>query len=143
MIKFKSNKKYLLLAAVLAALVCYCGNVFADGAGFDITIGDIAANIMKSFKALGQLMLAISYLSGIGFVVSSIFKFKQHKDNATQIPVSTPLALLAVGVTLIFLPGIIRPSGGTFFGAADSTLDQMAGGFLGGGARGLPGADNT
>lgn len=113
----------------------YCVSVYALGE--NVGLGDIAKNIMQSFQDLGKLMLAIAYLSGFGFTVSSIFKFKQHKDNPTQIPVSTPLALLMVGIVLIFLPGIIRPAGYTIFGSSD--LENMAGGFQGSGAEHLPG----
>jgi intracellular multiplication protein IcmD len=103
------------------------------------SIADIAKNIMDSFKQLGQLMLAMAYLSGFGFVISSIFKFKQHKDNPTQIPVSTPIALLMVGIVLIFLPGILRPAGYTIFGTG-AQLEQLAGGFKGEGAESIPGS---
>jgi len=132
----KNNKISKVVAIIAVVLTLFCSSVYADS----VTLGDIAKNIMESFKDLGQLMLAISYLSGFGFTISSIFKFKQHKDNPTQIPVSTPLALLIVGIMLIFLPGIIKPSGFTIFGA-NANLENMAGGFKGGGSEGLPGAD--
>ena len=36
---------------------------------------------------------------------TAIFKFKQHKDNPTQVPVGTPVAMLAISAALVFLPG--------------------------------------
>ena len=129
--------KNVAIASGIIGMFLLCGAAYADG---NVSLGDIALNIMKSFKNLGQLMLAVAYLSGFGFVISSIFKFKQHKDNPTQIPVSTPLALLMVGIVLIFLPGIIRPSGVTIFGT-DTDLENMAGGFTCSGAEHLPGGD--
>lgn len=102
--------KSLLLFLVVAA-VFYVNNVFAGDGGKNI--GDIAQNITGSFKQIGQLILAIAFVAGLGFVMAAIFKFKQHKDNPTQIPLGAPIALLAIGVTLIFLPGIISPAGAT------------------------------
>ena len=105
-----------------------------------LTIGDIADTIVKSFQSIGKLMLATSYIAGIGFTIGSIFKFKQHRDNPTQIPIGAPIALLGIAVVLIFLPGIIKPVGLTLFGST-ADLENMAGGFTGGGAcNGLPGA---
>ena len=52
-------------------------------------------------------MLAVAYIAGLGFGVAAIFKFKQVKDNPTQIPISTPFALLGVSTLLVFLPGVI------------------------------------
>jgi len=122
--------KPLALLALVGSMF-YVGSVFAG----DQTIGDIAENITGSFQQIGQLILAISFIAGLGFTMAAIFKFKQHKDNPTQIPLGAPIALLGIGVCLIFLPGIIEPAGETLFGEQDVT----AGGFTGGGASKIPG----
>jgi len=122
--------KYLMVAMVVFGFL-FASDVFA-AEGDDI--GTLAANITKSFKSVGELILAIAFVAGLGFVMAAIFKFKQHKDNPTQIPLGTPIALLAIGVALIFLPGIIKPAGETLGIAGE------AGGFEGGGSQFLPGA---
>lgn len=116
------------------------GSMFFVGSAFaaEQTIGDIAENITGSFQQIGQLILAIAFVAGLGFTMAAIFKFKQHKDNPTQIPLGTPIALLGIGVALIFLPGIIEPAGETLFGDQDVT----AGGFTGGGAEAIPGGSD-
>lgn len=130
-----SYKNFVIkFVAIVLLSFCVSSYVYAG----DVTIGRIARNIMESFKDLGELMIAMAYLSGFGFTVSAVFKFKQHKDNPTQIPVSTPLALLFVGIVLIFLPGIIKPTGFTIFGT-EANLNDMAGGFTGDGAIHIPG----
>jgi intracellular multiplication protein IcmD len=83
-------------------------------------------------------MIAVSYLLGIGFAGAAIFKFKQHKDNPTQIPIGTPIALLVIGILLIFLPGIIGPIGTTIFGSSGT---QISGGPQGSAAA-LPGTSS-
>ena len=138
-VKTKKSKIFQNIIAIFALLLLFSEAAYA-AAGGNVSLGDIATNIMESFQNLGKLMLAIAYLSGFSFTISSIFKFKQHKDNPTQIPVSTPLALLIVGIMLIFLPGIIEPTGYTIFGTG-TDLKGMAGGFKGGGAEHIPGAD--
>lgn len=129
----------LFFRVVVVALFFYSQHIFAED---NQSLKDIAISIMGSFQALGQLMIAMSYLSGIGFSIAAIFKFKQHKDNPTQIPVSTPIALLGVGVLLIFLPGIIAPVGYTIFGTG-ADLEKMAGGYAGAGATHMPGGTDT
>lgn len=127
-----------IICLIVAASWFFIGTVFA--ADTVTTIGNLADNITGSFQQLGKLMAATSYLAGFGFAIAGIFKFKQHKDNPTQIPMGTPIALLAVGIILIFLPGIIRPAGFTIFGNA-ATLEDTAGGFKGGGAEKMPGGN--
>ena len=103
-----------------------------------MTIGDMSEHLTSSFRQIGQLMIGVAYVAGIGFGISSIFKFKQHKDNPTQIPIGTPFALLGVSVMLVFLPGLYAPAGETVFGSGS---ELAAGGFEGGGALHMPGSD--
>ena len=49
-------------------------------------------------------------------LITAVFKLKQVKDNPTQIPVSTPMALFLVATLLLFLPSIFNPAGETIFG---------------------------
>lgn len=100
-------------------------------------LGSIAMSITDSFESVGKLMIGLAYLSGIGFGISAVFKFKQHKDNPTQIPISTPFALFGVSCILIFLPGIYQPAGNTIFGKDGIA---HAGGFHGNGAMMMPGS---
>ncbi len=80
------------------------------------SVGDVAGTMIDSFTNLSKVMTAVGYLAGIGFTLASIFKFKQHKDNAQQIPVTTPIALLALGITLLFMPSVFQMGGATLFG---------------------------
>lgn len=119
------RSKHLIFLLIVA-----CG--YAGG----MSIGDMSENVTKSFRQIGELMIAVAYIAGIGFGISSVFKFKQHKDNPTQIPIGTPFALLAVSVVLVFLPGIYAPAGVSLFG--DQYADS-AGGFNGHGVDFMPG----
>ncbi len=136
--------KIAKVAGVAAALMLLVGDVFAQtgggGSSGGTTIGTLASNITGSFQQIGALILAISFVGGLGFTMAAIFKFKQHKDNPTQIPLGTPIAMLAIGIVLMFLPGIISPAGQTLFGASATSA---AGGFTGSGTSTLPGSSGT
>ena len=127
---------------VLSLMVGLCGLVMAEACkDMDVlTIGCIFENITSSFRPLGKLMVAVAYLSGIGFFVAAVFKFKQVKDNPTQIPIGTPFALLLVAVLLVFLPGVFGYSAATLFG--DDYDEGQSGGFGGKALCGLPGEDD-
>ena len=62
---------------------------------------DTVAALTEATPAqLAQIISALSYVVGLPFVIGSIFKFKQHKDNPTQrfaVEVSLP-SLLTVPV---------------------------------------------
>ena len=130
----KNSKRFLLVA--LSALSMPL--VYASSGG-GATLGTLATNVSQSFNQIGDLMIGLAYVAGIGFGISAIFKFKQHKDNPTQIPISTPFALLGVSVLLVFLPSLYAPAGATVFGDQGGT----GGGFTGAGSSSLPGASSS
>lgn len=87
--------------------------VFAEGTQ---TIGSIALNLTHSFTGIAKLITAASYLAGGAFAVGAIMKFKQHKDNPTQIPIGTPIALIFIAAALMFLPTVYKSAGVSVFG---------------------------
>lgn len=107
-------KQCFFYAAWFGVLCLICG--IADAA--DKTLGAMASSITNSFESVTRLITAGSYLAGLGFSIGAIMKFKQHKDNPTQIPIGTPIALIFIGAALLFLPTILGVAGQTMFGEA-------------------------
>ena len=128
--KFKTIFYLLILSSCFFAVSAFA----QEGQG----LAGVADTVTQSFSSIGKLMIAVAYLAGIGFVLASLFKFKQHKDNPQQIPLGTPLAMLVIGVILVFLPMIFEPAGETVFGT-----DAKAGGYTGAGHLEIPGAEDT
>lgn len=95
-------------------LLLVTGDAMADA----MTVGQMASTITSSFGSLTKLIVAGSYLAGMGFSVGAIMKFKQHKDNPTQIPIGTPIALVFIATALLFLPTILGIAGSTMFGSS-------------------------
>lgn len=104
-------RPWLIFTACLG-LLAFAGEA---AAGAD-NLGDMAKNITDTFKQVGNLITGGSYLAGVGFSIAAIMKFKQHKDNPTQITVGTPIALVFIAAALLFLPTILQVAGGTMFG---------------------------
>ncbi len=127
-------KKLALIASVGAMTLAYTHGAFAAD---DVpTLGTLAGNIKKTFQDIAELMIGIAYVAGVGFFIASIFKFKQHKDNPTQIPMGTPIALLMIAVCLVFMPYIIQTSGATFIGGDTKAYTAGVGG-----TQGVPGLE--
>ena len=114
---------------------CMLPVIYASAAHPDSkdTLGTVAGNLTGSFGNLAKLITAGAYMAGIGFTMAAMLKFKAHKDNPTQIPIGTPIALLFIGAALIFLPNIFSIAGNTIFGGTGG-----AGGITG--TTGFPGA---
>lgn len=107
------KKLFMLSSGMLLALFVLDANA--------ATVGDLAENVTKTFKDIAELITATSYVAGLGFAVGAVLKFKQHKDNPTQIPIGTPVAMLGVAAALLFLPTVLESAGESIFGAETST----------------------
>jgi intracellular multiplication protein IcmD len=121
-VKNKSIKKLgygWLISAAVFGIITLVGNAMAGSSG--ATLGGMASQIAGSFSSLAKLITAGSYLAGLGFSIGAIMKFKQHKDNPTQIPIGTPIALTFIAAALLFLPSILSMTGSTMFGGDGET----------------------
>ncbi len=105
-------KKVILVGLALACLTAGTAALALSG------VGSVAAQVTSNVANLAKLVTAAAYVAGMAFVVGAIVKFKAHKDNPTQIPIGTPIALLFVGAALIFVPTVFKVSGATLFGGS-------------------------
>lgn len=91
------------------------------------TLGDVAGHVTESMSNVTKLITAASYVAGVGFALMGMFKFKAHKDQPTQVPLSQPIVLLAIAAGLIFLPSVISTAGSTIFSSGKKGSSKGAG----------------
>ena len=82
-------------------------------------IAGIANSVSSNLSAVAKLISQVAFVAGLGFFVSAVFKFKQHKDNPTQVPIGTPMSMLAISAALMFMGNFITPLGQTLFSSAN------------------------
>ncbi|MEC8977585.1 MAG: hypothetical protein VYC40_01575 [Pseudomonadota bacterium] len=116
-----------ILANGALANPAYTTSTNVCGEAGSLSLGCIALRLASGGEVMIQLLLAIAFVSGWGFVVAAIFKFKQVRENPTQVPVSTPFAFLLTAILLIFIPGLMQTSSQTVFGSDVSTTGQYYG----------------
>ena len=110
-------KSVLLLIGSFIALMCFTDlAVAAESKSF----GDVANKLTTGFGAIAKLITAGAYLAGLGFSVGAIMKFKNHKDNPSQVPIGTPIAMTFIAAALLFLPSILGVTGGSLFDNAET-----------------------
>ncbi len=84
-------------------------------------LGTMASTITATFDSVGKMVTAASYVAGLGFAISAILKFKQHKDNAQQTPIGQPIGLFFVSVSLLYLPSLMTSASNTLFSEGGTT----------------------
>lgn len=130
----KLNRKIYWAQLILILLVAFFSQeIIADGSVTLVTtpnIGSVAASVNSSFTSLTKFITAGSYLGGLAFFIGAIMKFKQHKDNPTQTPIGTPIALVFIAGALIFLPSVLGIVGSTMFGSSGGEVAGPKGMFF-------------
>jgi len=71
-----------------------------------MSVGDLADSIDDILNAVGHLITGGAYLAGLAFIIGAILKFKQHKDNPTQLPLGSPESMALLAAILLHLPTI-------------------------------------
>jgi intracellular multiplication protein IcmD len=109
---------------------------FASKVAKSQTQGTVFVSSTNSLANRKDAVTSESFLAGLGFSVGAIMKFKQHKDDPTQVPIDKPIGLVFIAAALLFLPTIVDFTGSTIFGepagtVAKPTLDDATSQSLG------------
>jgi intracellular multiplication protein IcmD len=108
----------MLRIFLLCSLLCVAATVnAAEMAATTFSLGNMAKMITNTFAQIAKLITAGSYIAGLAFSIGAIMKFKQHKDNPTQIQIGTPVSLAFIAAALLFLPSILSMISATMFGS--------------------------
>lgn len=98
----------------ILTMMLFAECAFAGGAGSG-GVGDVAKTVTGNLTNIANLIGASAYVAGIAFALTGLMKFKAHKDNPQQTPLSQPIVLILIAAGLIFLPSMISAAGGTLF----------------------------
>lgn len=122
--KSRAQLCYLYLMFILFSMTNHAFASSNSGGGSSgTTLGTLAENITGSFSSITKLITGGAYVVGFALAMVGVLKLKAHKDNPTQIPISTGLALIFVGAALVFLPALLGVGINTIFGNSSSAQD--------------------
>lgn len=96
-------------------------------------MGDLSAwvsNLATQVPPVIQLVVAISYVTGFGLLVSAIAKFKRCAQGISMMSanesVTGPFVRLTIGAALLYFPSFIKIGSETLFGEG-SAIAYMSG----------------
>jgi hypothetical protein len=90
--------KKLMIAIFISALLLT--KSYADG----WSLGEMADWAMGPVNGLGKIFGYICLIGGIGMILGAFLQYQAHRENPSQIRLSTPVFLLVVGLILLILP---------------------------------------
>ena len=117
-----SKNAWKIAKITVSSGLAVCLGLFSlDALASGMSLGAVASQVTGSFNQVTRLITGGSYLAGLAFSIGAIMKFKQHKDNPTQIPIGTPISLLFIAAALLFLPSVLSTAGETIFSKGANT----------------------
>jgi len=116
--------KTMKLSLALGLSVGYANLAFAVLATDASTL---TSQLAGQLNYVGHLISVVAYVAGTGLAVSALMKFKAHKDNPTQEPISKPITLLLLAGSLLFLPTVMNIAANTLFGTSNAQTTGYSG----------------
>lgn len=90
-----------------------------------VDISGMLSNLSKSLPSVQHMLGGVSYLGGIAFCIAALYRFREHveKQGESEANIIIPLAFLAMGSALLFLPSLMDALSTTLFGTNSSVLE--------------------
>jgi len=96
--------------SILCLVIAYFSSpVFATS-----SIGEIADNLMAPTAIITKMVLVACYIIGATLVFAALAQYKIHRQSPKLVPLSTPIALLILGVVSLLIPYATNMFGETF-----------------------------
>ena len=97
------------------------------------TIGGMSTSVQSQLQSVGNLVVAGSFLGGLGLAAAGLFKLKAAADSGgQQVKYSEGMWRLAVGGGLVAIPAVVNVGANTLFGS-NNTAPTMGTISIGGG----------
>ena len=92
--KYKSFK-ISSLSALLALFFCSSSQA--------VSLGNIAQNLTVASKSIAELIHTLCWITGIALIAGALLKYKRHRENPVEAPLSMVFVMLLAGIALITL----------------------------------------
>ena len=103
-------------------------SILSSSPVFAADIFDVVNKVAGQVTSVETMIKTLAYVVGLGMLLADLFKFKQHKDNPTQVPIGTPAMIMGIGAAMVFLVPLTTPSVETLFADAGSEAQFTQGG---------------
>jgi Ca2+/H+ antiporter len=77
--------------------------LFISLPAFAKTIGDIAGALFGGGMEISSIIQTICIITGVALIFASLLQYKKHRNNPTEVPISTVLLTLLAGLALLAL----------------------------------------
>lgn len=86
--------------------------------------GAIATNTSDALEVITSIIVVILYVAAMGVFVSACMKYRLHRQNPQQVPLSTPITEFVLATVLAALPTVSKMTNEHLFKEEPTNLIQ-------------------
>lgn len=105
-----NKSKQFLYSIVFTLISLWVEGVDAQSRSAAPSIGETATNALEPINIFTNTLYSICFILGAAFIMGSIVRYKEYRENPSQTPVSRPIAIFLFGLVLLAIPIIAKLS---------------------------------
>lgn len=107
--------KLLINTVIFCLMELWVASAYAADVPSNTTsLGGATSNVMEPLGVFTHALYNICYILGVGFLLGSIIRFKEYRENPSQTPISKPIAIFLFGLVFLGIPLIAKLSSSAF-----------------------------
>lgn len=127
MYKLVNVKKSSFKLLIFTFGLLFTDIIFATQIGeTHVSLGNVANNGTDAMEMMANFLTALSYVIGFAFGVGAILKYKNYRDNPSQVTIGTPIFLAFISLIFVFMPMLFMVAGDTIFGSSATVAPSIA-----------------
>lgn len=87
--------------------------------------GNVASNTSEFLETITSIIVVILYVAAMGVFVSACMKYRLHRQNPQQVPLSTPVTEFVLATVLAALPTVSKMTNEHLFKEEATNLIQQ------------------
>lgn len=97
----------------------------ALAAGANVSAGQVAGNTSDILETVTSIIVAVLYIAAMGVFISATMKYRIHRQNPQQIPLSTPITELILAIVLAALPTVSKMTNQHLFNVTPNLIQSQ------------------
>jgi hypothetical protein len=97
---FSRNSSKFTLVGIFYFIIATCAPVLAFA---NESIGDVASNIVSGEINIRTILQDICIITGVSFILGSIVQYRKHRQNPSEVTLSTVIVTFIIGVLVLLM----------------------------------------
>lgn len=105
-----NKAKQFFITIIIFFASCFPSLIYAADRSSPPSMGGIASNVLEPIGIFTNAVYSICYILGAAFIMGSVVRYREYRENPSQTPISRPIAILLFGIVLLSIPIIAKLS---------------------------------